>query len=132
MKPDLPQLKLSNVGVALLVLCFAAGAVLWSQVDRGFQGEAAKKLTKDYWRKNLSTYKDWPLPDVTVYALQLATSVLGPVRRVTALANRGAPERHWQGTTITVEVPELPKAQLKELDKVIDAYAQAIDNVILR
>jgi predicted dehydrogenase len=47
-----------------------------------------------------------PLPDVTVYALQLATSVLGPVRRVTALANRGAPERTWKGTTITVEVDD--------------------------
>src|SRR5919202_6320 len=47
-----------------------------------------------------------PLPDVTVYALQLATSVLGPVRRVTALANKGAPERTWRGTTIAVEVDD--------------------------
>lgn len=45
-----------------------------------------------------------PLPDVTVYALQLATSVLGPVRRVTALANKTAPERSWQGRSISVEV----------------------------
>ena len=55
---------------ALWLLPFAAvpivtGAVLWSKVDRGFQGEAAKKLRKDYWRKNLATYKDWPLPDIT-------------------------------------------------------------------
>ena len=47
-----------------------------------------------------------PLLDVTVYALQLAISVLGPVRRVTALANRGAPERTWKGTTIAVEVDD--------------------------
>jgi predicted dehydrogenase len=45
-----------------------------------------------------------PLPDVTVYALQLATSVLGPVRRVTALANKITPERTWQAKTIKVEV----------------------------
>jgi predicted dehydrogenase len=45
-----------------------------------------------------------PLPDVTVYALQLATSVLGPVRRVTALANKTAPERSWRGRSISVEV----------------------------
>src|SRR5438309_2149341 len=47
-----------------------------------------------------------PLPDVTVYALQLATSVLGPVRRVTALANKGAPERVWRGKTIPVEIED--------------------------
>src|SRR5919198_2561054 len=47
-----------------------------------------------------------PLPDVTVYALQLATSVLGPVRKVTALANKGAPERTWRSTTIAVEVDD--------------------------
>jgi predicted dehydrogenase len=47
-----------------------------------------------------------PLPDVTVYSLQLATSVLGPVRRVTALGNRGADERQWRGRTIKVEVDD--------------------------
>ncbi len=47
-----------------------------------------------------------PLPDVTVYALQLATSVLGPVRRVTALANKGAAERTWQGRSIAVDVDD--------------------------
>jgi predicted dehydrogenase len=47
-----------------------------------------------------------PLPDVTVYALQLITSVLGSVRRVTALANKTASERHWQGQTIPVEVDD--------------------------
>ncbi len=34
MRPDLPQLKLSNVGVALLVLCFAAGAALTKFLER--------------------------------------------------------------------------------------------------
>lgn len=47
-----------------------------------------------------------PLPDVTVYALQLATSVLGPVRRVTALANKGASERTWRERSIAVEVED--------------------------
>jgi ABC-2 type transport system permease protein len=40
------------------------GSVLWAQVDRGFQGEATKRFAKDYWRKNLATYRDWPLPDL--------------------------------------------------------------------
>lgn len=47
-----------------------------------------------------------PLPDVTVYSLQLATSVLGPVRRVTALANKAADQRVWQDKPITVEVDD--------------------------
>jgi predicted dehydrogenase len=47
-----------------------------------------------------------PLPDVTVYALQLATSVLGPVRRVTALSNTLRPQRTWRDQTITVETPD--------------------------
>lgn len=47
-----------------------------------------------------------PLPDVTVYALQLITSVLGPVRQVTALANMRRPERNWRGAAINIEVPD--------------------------
>jgi len=47
-----------------------------------------------------------PLPDVTVYALQLATSVLGPVRRVAALANTLRPQRVWKDRTITVETAD--------------------------
>ena len=45
-----------------------------------------------------------PLPDVGVYSLQLITSVLGPVRRVTAFANRGSAERTWKGKTIPVTI----------------------------
>lgn len=47
-----------------------------------------------------------PLPDVTVYALQLVTSVLGSVRRVTAAANTLAPEQMWKGAAIQVEVAD--------------------------
>ena len=47
-----------------------------------------------------------PLPDVTVYGFQLATSVLGPVTRVTALANKTAETRTWQGKSMTVATPD--------------------------
>ena len=47
-----------------------------------------------------------PLPDVTVYSLQLATSLLGSVSRVTALSNKLAPTRTWQGQTIEVAVED--------------------------
>lgn len=49
----------------IAIIPIAAGTVLWARVDRGFQGEVTKKLQKDYWRKNLATYRDWPLPDIT-------------------------------------------------------------------
>jgi predicted dehydrogenase len=47
-----------------------------------------------------------PLPDVTIYSLQLATSVLGPVRRVTALGNKMVPERMWRDQKINIEVED--------------------------
>jgi predicted dehydrogenase len=47
-----------------------------------------------------------PLPSITVYSLQLATSLLGPVRRVTALANHHLEERRWAGKTIPVEIAD--------------------------
>jgi len=47
-----------------------------------------------------------PLPDVTVYALQLVTSVLGSVRRVTGLGNKIMPQRQWRGETIHIDVED--------------------------
>jgi predicted dehydrogenase len=54
-----------------------------------------------YYRKGAG-----PLPDVTIYSLQLATSVLGPVKRVTALGNKMMPERTWRDEKITIEVED--------------------------
>jgi ABC-type transport system involved in multi-copper enzyme maturation permease subunit len=54
-------------GLALipsLVVVLASGAFLKVAVDQGFEGESAKKLMKDYWRKNLTTWKDAPLPSI--------------------------------------------------------------------
>jgi predicted dehydrogenase len=68
---------------------------------RGGRGALAAIDPSWYYRRGAG-----PLPDVTVYALQLATSVLGPVRRVTALSNRGAAERGWQGNRMAVEVDD--------------------------
>ncbi len=47
-----------------------------------------------------------PLPDVTVYSLQLATTVLGPVERVIALSNKLVPAREWRGRKIEIEVDD--------------------------
>lgn len=45
-----------------------------------------------------------PLPDVTVYSLQLATSLLGPVHRVAALGNKTSETRLWKGEQMPVQV----------------------------
>lgn len=47
-----------------------------------------------------------PLPDVSVYAFQLATSILGPARRVTALANKLMPVRNWRDRQINIEIED--------------------------
>lgn len=68
---------------------------------RGGLGVLASINPMWYYRKGAG-----PLPDVTVYALQLATSVLGPVRRVTAVANKLIPERTWRDEKISIEVAD--------------------------
>jgi hypothetical protein len=57
----------------------ALGVALYVQVDQGFQGEAAKKRRKDYWRHNLATWKDAPLPALTAVEIDLELD----------------PARHW-------------------------------------
>jgi ABC-type Na+ efflux pump permease subunit len=49
----------------------ALGVALYVQADHGFQGDAAKKRQKDYWRHNLATWKDAPLPALTAVDLDL-------------------------------------------------------------
>ncbi len=68
-----------------LAAALVAGIVLGHDVNAGFQGGAAKKLAKDYWRKNIQTYKDYPLPSVS--HVDLAVN-LEPARR--SLAVKGA------------------------------------------
>jgi predicted dehydrogenase len=47
-----------------------------------------------------------PLRNITVYPLQLLTSLLGPAHKVTALGNQIAPERVWRDITIPVEIDD--------------------------
>lgn len=54
-----------------------------------------------YYRKGAG-----PLPDVTIYSLQLATSILGPVAKVTALGNKLMPERTWRDQRIEIEIED--------------------------
>lgn len=48
-------------------------AMVWLsfEVGSGHEGGAAKKLEKDYWRKNIATYLDAKVPDIRHVALKL-------------------------------------------------------------
>ena len=48
-----------------------AGTWLAQEVGWGHEGAAAKKEAKDYWRKNLATYRDAKVPDITHVDLDL-------------------------------------------------------------
>jgi len=53
------------------VLPLFAGIWLALEVSWGHEGGAAKKQEKDYWRKNMATYRDARIPDATHVELNL-------------------------------------------------------------
>jgi hypothetical protein len=55
----------------LVITELVAGSILWVKVDHGFQGETTERLEKDYWRKNVATYRDWREPDITAVDLEV-------------------------------------------------------------
>jgi len=57
-------LRSARALLPLGLLPLAAGITLGLQVRSGFQGSVAKRAQKDYWRKNLATWKDVPLPAI--------------------------------------------------------------------
>ncbi len=61
-----------------LLLPLVTGLPLYSRLNAGYQSEAAEKQQKDYWRKNLTTWKDAPTPYVTHADIDL---VLRPAER---------------------------------------------------
>ncbi len=92
-----------------------SGSILWAKVDRGFQGEATRKLVKDYWRKNLATYLDWKLPDITAVDMDveldpargwlkssgtydLANNQAGPIREIPLTGGL-----HWESVRWTLD-----------------------------
>jgi ABC-2 type transport system permease protein len=58
--------KIPWVAVPLFAGTWLALAVSW-----GYEGGAAKKQEKDYWRKNMATYRDAKIPDATHVDLKL-------------------------------------------------------------
>src|SRR5262249_52489049 len=48
----------------LLLVPVIAGSLLGLRVHDGYQGGVAKKAAKDYWVKNIETWKDTPTPEL--------------------------------------------------------------------
>jgi ABC-2 type transport system permease protein len=56
----------------------AAGTLLWLSVLNGFEGAVTQKRQKDYWKQNLATWKDSPIPAIAAVDLDVT---LEPERR---------------------------------------------------
>ncbi|MBK7642761.1 MAG: ABC transporter permease subunit [Planctomycetes bacterium] len=54
-----------------LIVPLGLGIALYSAVDDGFQGGRYEKLAKDYWRKNIATWKDAPKPAIVAAVVDL-------------------------------------------------------------
>lgn len=87
---NMHRLRASNLGrVALaaapwLVVPVGAAIALGLLVGRGWEGAAAEKLARDYWKKNVLTWRDAPVPAVAFADLDLE---IDPGRR--AIRSRG-------------------------------------------
>ncbi len=85
--------------VPLLLVPLAAWAVLWLQVEQGWEGGRMKKLAKDYWRQNAATWTGAPLPVMAAVDLDVALDPPHRTFRVAGhydLVNRGrAPLREF-------------------------------------
>ncbi|MGZ3458718.1 MAG: M1 family aminopeptidase, partial [Archangium sp.] len=103
--------RLLPLAAVPLVLLIALGM----QVDRGHQGDAAKKRAKEYWQKNLATWKDAPQPALADVELDVDLDPEGhafTTRGTYTLVNRHAAalERyaltggdHWEDVRWTVD-----------------------------
>jgi ABC-2 type transport system permease protein len=70
--------RLALVVAGLAVPPLAFGLALFAAVEQGFQGGVARQRHKDYWRQNLATWMDAPLPYVTHVDLDVE---IDPARR---------------------------------------------------
>lgn len=70
------------------VLPLVCGVMLWFAVVDGLEGKTMEKKGKDYWKQNLATWKDAPLPSVAGVDLDL----------------RLDPQRHWFHTRGSYEL----------------------------
>lgn len=73
--------SLARLALAMLpwaIVPLVAGVVLAVQVTNGWEGAAAKKAARDYWKKNALTWRDAPVPAIAYADLDLT---IDPARR---------------------------------------------------
>lgn len=88
------------LGLALLALpALAVGGALWHEIERGPQGPAMDEKLKDYWRKNVMTWKDRPVPGLDRVDLKLDLEPASGEYRV-------------QGTYLLINHHDEPLAQI--------------------
>lgn len=90
-----------DIGPVYLAYSFTIGFGHEGESQRHGESAAQRISPAWYYRRG-----GGPLPDVSVYGLQLLTSVLGSVRRVSALASTMIPTRQWRDEAIALEVPD--------------------------
>jgi ABC-2 type transport system permease protein len=94
--------RLALLVAGLAVPPLALGLALFAAVEQGFEGGVAQRRHKDYWRQNLATWMDAPLPYVTHVDLDLE---IDPARRwfrvdgAYDLVNRKAAALSWYPVT---------------------------------
>jgi ABC-2 type transport system permease protein len=69
-RPAALRQALFRAAPALVIPVFAGG-MLWRQITTGPDGGAAEKKAKDYWKKNLATWREAPLPALAEVNLDL-------------------------------------------------------------
>jgi predicted dehydrogenase len=89
------------IGEICIAYSYTMGFGHQSEPIRQGEGVLAEVDPSWYYRRGAG-----PLPDVTVYALQLLTSVLGPVSSISAMGNLRRPVREWRGRDIPLEVED--------------------------
>jgi ABC-type transport system involved in multi-copper enzyme maturation permease subunit len=67
-----PALRRAFLRVApVLAIPMIAGGMLWRQISHGPDGGAMDKKARDYWKKNLATWREAPLPALSNVDLDL-------------------------------------------------------------
>ena len=70
LRPVALRSSLLRVTPALLVPVIAGG-MLWRQIEQGPDGGAMDKKARDYWKKNLATWREAPLPALAAVDMDL-------------------------------------------------------------
>jgi ABC-type transport system involved in multi-copper enzyme maturation permease subunit len=70
LRPSALRTSVIRAAPALLIPVIAGG-MLWRQIEKGPDGGPADKKARDYWKKNLATWREAPLPALAAVDMDL-------------------------------------------------------------